>query len=275
MAIGIDPRLRARRVAVRRAEGRRRLRILLAVAALVVVVAGAWGISRSPLLDLDRVRVTGDGSAELSADRIAEIEAAAALELGTPLIDLDLAAVRSAVAGLPWVARVDVRRDWPGTVWFTVAEREPVAVLRTGQGGLGLIDAQGVSIGPAPLDTTLPLIALAASAPLGEVETDALPGVTVAMAIPDDLRVWVDAVTVEADGAGRSMVGLDLVGSAVVELGSTDLIDDKLAAVRAVLEGAVLTCIDVIDVAVADLTTVTRDPACEAEAPGAEEPHDD
>ncbi len=275
MAIGIDPRLRARRVAVRRAEGRRRLRVLLSIVGIVVVTVAAWGVTRSPLLDLDHVRIAGEGSAELSADRIAEIEAAAALEAGTPLFDLDPAEVESAILDLPWVARAEVRRDWPGTVRLTVAEREAVAVLGTTGGGLGLVDAQGVRIGSAPSDTTLPLLALAASVPLGEVETDALPGVAVAMAIPEDLRVWIEAVTVDADAPGGPMVGLDLIGTAEVELGSVDLIDDKLAAVRAILEGAVLTCIEVIDVAVADLTTVTRDPACEAEATSTETPHVD
>jgi hypothetical protein len=73
-------------------------------------------------------------------------------------------------------------------------------------------------------------------------------------------------VAPEPGADGRPIVGLDLIGSAVVEFGSADLVDDKLAALRAVLEGTDLGCITTIDVAVPDLTTVSRDPVCDGTA---------
>src|SRR5207248_1321528 len=55
----IDPKFRQRRIEVRRLEGRRRLRILLILATFVGVALVGWGVSRSPLLDADHVRITG------------------------------------------------------------------------------------------------------------------------------------------------------------------------------------------------------------------------
>nr|NIR41854.1 FtsQ-type POTRA domain-containing protein [Actinomycetota bacterium]NIS36949.1 FtsQ-type POTRA domain-containing protein [Actinomycetota bacterium]NIT98463.1 FtsQ-type POTRA domain-containing protein [Actinomycetota bacterium]NIU22072.1 FtsQ-type POTRA domain-containing protein [Actinomycetota bacterium]NIU70566.1 FtsQ-type POTRA domain-containing protein [Actinomycetota bacterium] len=122
LTIGIDPRIRARRIAVRRAEGRRRLRFLLAALAVVGIAVGAWALSRSPLLDLDHVRIEGVG-----AGRVAAVDAAAGLGRGTPLVDVDLGAVETAVEALPWVRVAEASRDWPGTVRIDVGERVPVA----------------------------------------------------------------------------------------------------------------------------------------------------
>ena len=259
MAIRVDPRIRARRIAVRRAEGRRRLRFLAVALGLVALAVGAWGLSRSSLLDLDHVRVDG-----LSGREQAVVEEAIGLERGTPLIDLDLDSVEATVGALPWVATVHAERDWPGTVRVVVEPRVPVAVVGSVNGGRLLIDAEGVLTGAAPADSPLPAISVESARPLGAIEPAALAGISVVTAMPDDLYPWIEAVTVAAEPGpdGRSIVGLDLLGNAVVEMGPAELIDGKLAAVRAVLESTELSCIDAIDVIVADLPIVTRDFGC-------------
>ena len=55
----IDPRFRRRRIEVRRRAGRRRLRLLAGASASVALIGAVWGASRSPLLDVDHVRLTG------------------------------------------------------------------------------------------------------------------------------------------------------------------------------------------------------------------------
>ena len=61
-AISVDPRLRDRRAAVAREAGRRRLRRLVIGAAIVGLLVGAYGLVRSPLLDVDPVEgLTGCG----------------------------------------------------------------------------------------------------------------------------------------------------------------------------------------------------------------------
>ena len=58
----IDPRLRARRIEVRRVEGRRRLQRLVDMGLLAMVVAAFLGALWTPLLDVDEVRVEGAGA---------------------------------------------------------------------------------------------------------------------------------------------------------------------------------------------------------------------
>ena len=55
----IDPRIRERRIAVTRAQGRRRLRILLVAVAVASTLGIAWLIVMSPLLALDDVTIQG------------------------------------------------------------------------------------------------------------------------------------------------------------------------------------------------------------------------
>jgi len=259
--MAIDPRISARRVAVRRAEGRRRLRFLVTAVGLVALAVAAWGLTRTPLLDLDNVHYDG-----VTADDLAVVEDTAAFVNGTSMFDLDLGRVESDLRAIPWVVTATADREWPGTVRITVITRVEVAQVGLPGKRTLLADATGVLTRPAPARSSLPRVAISPSVELGEVDEAALPGIEVAVALPADLTAWVDAVTIaERTGSDeRPILGLDLVGSAVAELGSPDFIDDKLAAVRAVLDRADLDCVDVIDVAVADSPTMTRRDGCEA-----------
>jgi len=257
-AVRIDPRLRARRIAVRRAEGRRRLRFVLVGASLVTVAVFAWAISRSALLDLDHVRVEGIGT--VSAASIRETIRS---PRGTPLMDLDLQTIEAEVAALPWVESVDASREWPGTLRLDVVERVPVAAIPDGDDSFVLLDAQGVAMATAAGTPSLPVIASAATGQLGSVQSVGIPALAVVAELTDDLVSWVDTITISGT-ATDPRLGLDLVGGAVVDLGDEHLLADKIGALRAVLSGADLSCVDLIDVRVADLTTIARDPVCDA-----------
>ncbi len=253
MTTSIDPRLRQRRIAVRRAEGRRRLRILLAALGLAALLAGAYAVTRSALLDLDRVEVGGAFGSE--AD---EVVAATGLELGTPLLDLDLATASDAVVALPWVQTAEVSRAWPGTVTVDVVRRLPVALLPTGDGGGVIIDAEGIAIARTPSAAVgdLPVITVTASGDLGDVQSFALPAIAVIEAVPDDLVPWIETYAIEYDGGEEAEIVLDLVGSATAELGIGTDVAAKLDALRTVLGRVELSCVSVIDVRIAELPLV-------------------
>jgi len=126
----VDPRFRRRWAEARRAEGRRRLRILLGALVVVTVVAGGFGLVHSPVFRVRTVIVVG--SAHTPS---AEIAAAAGLEGGhgvTLMVGTGSAAARRAVEALPWVRTVSFRRDWPWTLVVTVKERVPVALVEAG-----------------------------------------------------------------------------------------------------------------------------------------------
>jgi cell division septal protein FtsQ len=63
VAARIDPRLRARRASVLRQQGRRRLRILLGITAVLGLVAAGWLAVQSPLLDIERAAIVERGPA--------------------------------------------------------------------------------------------------------------------------------------------------------------------------------------------------------------------
>jgi len=255
--MSIDPKIRARRVAVKRAEGRRRLRYLLILLVLVALVAAGWMATRSALLDVDRFEVNGL-SVHSQGDVLAELN----VEIGTPLLDVDLGAIDTRVEALPWVKEARTARQWPGTLRIDVVERVPMALIPSRPGYYALVDESGVVTSESALAGApdLPIVDVAFDTELGLVEKAALPGLAVIEVMPSDLLPWIRRVIVDPQ---TSKVGLDLVGGAQVELGEVSLLADKLDAVRSILAGADLTCVALIDATVADLPTITRDTECD------------
>ena len=84
----IDPRIRDRRVEVLRAQGRRRLRWMIGLIALGLVLVAGWFVIHSPLLDVERIRVTGTQQATA-----AEIRSAAGVHRGEAILFVDTGAV--------------------------------------------------------------------------------------------------------------------------------------------------------------------------------------
>lgn len=261
VAMRIDPRLRQRRIAVRRAEGRRRLRYVVLVMAVAGICAAGWYATQSALLDLDHVEIAGVEPAQAGL-----IEAATGLQYGTPLLDFDQSAIEIALTELAWVESATVSRDWPGTINIMVVTREAVALMPRGDGSHVLVDADGVAMAVTPgtsVPSAVPLVDVRPEGSLGDTQVHAAPALAVVAALPADLSSWVDAITID-DSGPRPAVMLDLVGSATARLGAAEDLADKLDAVRAVLSGVELECLATIDARVPDHPTVTRDPICEA-----------
>ena len=131
-----DPR-RTRRAVSTRQVGRRRFRVLLLVGAVALLAAVAWGVSVSPLLDVDHVRVRG-----LEHLTAAEVESAADVHPGDAIVWLDPDRAARDLEALPYVGRASVTRAWPDTVRITVHERRPAAWVQ-GAGVKVLVDGSG------------------------------------------------------------------------------------------------------------------------------------
>ncbi len=84
-----------------------------------------------------------------------ELASAAAVAPGTSFAALDLPAVRSALAGHPWVRHARVAALPPDQVILAVEEREPVAVARLA-GEARLVDRDGTAFAPVEGTTDLP-----------------------------------------------------------------------------------------------------------------------
>ncbi len=155
--------MRERRVEVARSRGRRRLRRINVVLALVCAVVWTLVVVRSPLLDVDRVAVAGTEATDPAA-----VRAAAGIDPGDPMASADLDGARRRVAALPWVDEVRVTRSWPATVQITVTERVAVAAA-SHPDGWALVDRRGRVLATAP-DAPADLVVLEGerSTPVGD-----------------------------------------------------------------------------------------------------------
>lgn len=251
----IDPRLRARRIAVRRDEGRRRLRRLTALGVFAAVLLLAVAVTRSPVLDVDRVEVTGSTHTSVDA-----VQRAAGIHRHAPMTDLDLDAARRGVLALPWVRAVSITRSWPATVRVVIQERTAVAVVSAGESGFALVDGDGrvLETSATPPAEFVLLANVPVPGPPGStIDASAEDALAVARSLSTALRPKVSTVAVQGDG-----VELRLVAGGVVRLGpATDLVP-KLAAADTVLSDADITDLCVIDVHVASAPSLTRGKPC-------------
>ena len=234
----VDPRIRERRIAVQRALGRRRLRILLVIAAAVVAVGVAFLVIDSPLLDVDRVQV--EGAAHLSA---AQIRAATGVKNGAPLLFVDTATVRHRLEQLPWVRARAVQRVYPATVRVTVTEYQPAVFVRSGA-SVVLIASNGHTIAHvAHAPAGVKEIRGVRAAPVdGELLSPPEAAGVVAQ-LPRALADQVVAVDIADAG-----IALDLARGGSIRLGRATDLDAKAAAALAVLARRGTTPFSYIDV---------------------------
>lgn len=101
------------------------------------------------------VRVHGASRTEAAG-----LREAIAVPLGTPILELDLAALQRRVERLPWVRVATVERSLPERLVVRLQEREPLALWQH-EGEVALIDNTGIVIRGAPLAPfqDLPLLA--------------------------------------------------------------------------------------------------------------------
>ena len=171
----------------------RRRRTLRLGAALLLLVAALWFLWAGPVLAVGTVQV--DGAGTLAAD---EVRKAAGIEVGTPLLRVDVEDVEARVARLPQISAVEVTRGWPQSVVITVVERVPVAVV--GEAGRrSLVDADGVlfdTITGAPPPGVVPLEV----ADPGPGDAATMAALEALVALPGEVRDGIDGAAVGRPG---------------------------------------------------------------------------
>ena len=271
----IDPRIRSRRIHVRRTAGRRRLKRLTLALAVVAAVVLAVAATRTPLLDVDHVRVTGVDGARAEA-----VLEAAAVASDQPLVSLDGGAVAARVEELPWVASAQVSRSWPATVRVRVTERVVVAAVQVTEDHVALVDADGYVVAieqgavggpadggddqgggePAGADggaTSGALVLTGIEGPISEgrrLDGEARDALTVAAAVAERMPGEVAAVSTDLDA--------ELVAGGVVRFGTTDDLAEKITAVKTVLSDVDTACMALLDVRVPGSPALTRNQGC-------------
>jgi cell division protein FtsQ len=101
-------------------------------------------------------KVEVEGRDRQSADSIL---AALNVQLGMPVLDIDLGAAQARVHNLPWVRSAEIERRMPDTLFVRIEERVPFAFWQQ-NGKLSLIDRDGSVIAADNIAAYGPLIVL-------------------------------------------------------------------------------------------------------------------
>lgn len=111
--------------------------LLMLVASAALLAAAAVWLVRVPSLPVRHV-VFAD---TLAHTRRAEVEQVLPVSLKGNFFSINLESVRGALEKLPWVRKVDIRRQWPDRLEVNIEEHKPVA--RWGEGRGELVNSYG------------------------------------------------------------------------------------------------------------------------------------
>jgi cell division protein FtsQ len=234
-----------------RAQGRRRLRILIIGVAGTALLLGGWFLLHSPLFGARAVTVTGN-----THESTAQVIAQAGLASHPPLLDVNAGAVAARLEQLPWVRSASVSVSWPDGVHVTVAEETPRLVVGLAGGRWATLSADGRVLDVAaarPPGLVLLTVPQPPGAPGTTLAGSDDAGLDVASTLPASFAAQVTAVTVEPAG----WVQLSMTTPIAVDVGSATQLTAKYEDVSSILAGGTLHNGDVIDVSVPDAPTVT------------------
>jgi cell division protein FtsQ len=221
----IDPRIRDRRIKVLRTQGRRRLRWTIGLIVFGAVVAVAWLVTHSSLLEVGHIRVTG---AQQAAP--AEIQRAAGVR-GAPILFVDTGAVEHRVERVAWVDKARVERSLGGEVDIHVTERRPAAWVRRAPDRVAMVDVHGRVLADAPAPPPgLPEITGLRAVPRAGRDIAPNAAARVLEKLPPALGLRTTRITVDGDA-----VTLGVKDGPEVRLGSPRDVAAKARAALAVL----------------------------------------
>ncbi len=216
---------RSRRRFARRQWRRRwlRWRYVLATILVLAVVGGAvYAVGFSSWLAVEQIDVSGAQTIDAS-----DIRARSGIEVGDPLVRVDLDAAERRIGALAPVRSVSVTRQWPHGVLVSIEERVPIAVVEIGTRLRGM-DAEGVvfrDYKKAP--PGLPRVETS----IGTTSEALQEAAKVISALPPELTLRVDHVQVDT----VDKISLVLKDGRVVIWGSADDSDTKAEVLATLL----------------------------------------
>jgi cell division septal protein FtsQ len=253
---GIEPRIRQRRIGVKRSANRRRLWWIALVALLLVVVIGVLAVLGSSLFAVERVTVTGNVYTDQAA-----LDAVIDDLIGTPVLLVDTADVEAQVEAIAWVRDARVRTSFPDSASIEIRERTPVAAMVGADGRarvldvdgrvLALVDGQPVALvwisGPGTLDIAPGQFASIGYSAAASLVTKLTP----------DIRSRVESMLVTPDGADLVLILASDRGPVEVRFGSAlgeNSQIEKLVRLQRTLEDVGAKPVTVIDISTAEVT---------------------
>jgi cell division protein FtsQ len=247
----MDPRVRARRIAVRRAKGRKRLIWVAIAAAILLVLVGAVAVLASSLFDVRTVDVQGavyTDPAELSAI-VDDLRGSAILLVDTRKIERQLESI-------PWVESARVSTQFPHRVFIDIRERQPIATFAGSDGRYRVIDRDGRVLDVVdgiPVDYML-ITGADPDVEHGQFAGPPFPSAAqLAIALPSEIRALTESIGVDATAGDLS---LKLRGNIQVQLGAPADMSSKLVRLLSEVRGG-LDHICKLDVSTSEISPTT------------------
>ena len=253
---GIEPRIRQRRIGVKRSENRRRLWWLALAGIVIVAVIGVLAVLGSSLFAVDEVTVTGNVYTDPE-----QLGAVIDELTGTPVLLVDVDDVEAQIEAIPWVEDARVRTSFPNAASIEIRERTPVAAMAGADGlsrvidadgrVLDLVDGQPVALvwiaGPGTLDV----------APGQFVSIGYSSAASVVTKLTPEIRSRVDSMLVTPDGSDLVLVLTSDRGPIEVRFGSAlgeNSQIEKLVRLQRTIDDIGDVPVTVIDVSTSEVT---------------------
>ena len=176
-------------------------------------------ILKAPFFAISTVQLSGEARTSEGA-----IATALAIEDDQALATFDLEGAADRISTLPWVAGVQVQREWPSTLRIELVERIPAAAMVSADARDWVVVAEDLIVVERRLTppTDVPVIvvprSMTESAAVGSALADSEPVVELARSLPAQLEPWIDSWTMARNGE----ITVELVGSAAARFGFAD-----------------------------------------------------
>jgi cell division septal protein FtsQ len=253
---GIEPRIRQRRIGVKRAENRRRL--WWVALAVVVVAAGVavLALLGSSLFAVDQVTVTGNVYTDPD-----QLQTIVDDLIGTPVLRVDTAEIEARVEAIAWVDDARVRTSFPDSASIDIRERTPIATMAGADGRYRVIDVDGRVLSVVDGQPVAPLLISGPGtldlspgefAPIGYSA-----GASFVTKLTPEVRSRVESMLVTADGADLVLVLTSDRGPIEVRFGSAigeNAQIEKLVRLQRTLDDIGTKPVTVIDVSTSEVT---------------------
>jgi cell division protein FtsQ len=249
----MEPRLRQRRIAIRRLIARRRLYWTLVAGATALGAVVALAVLGSPLFAIRAERVVVTGAVYTDEEALDEV-----LDdlVGTPSLRVDTRRLEQRLEAIPWVERARVRTDFPYGASVEIRERGAMTTYQGPDGRFRVLDRDGrvldvidgyafayvLLVGPDPVDLEPGMFAPVGYAAASELAKNLTPAV----------RGRVDRIDVRSDGSQLIMM---LDDGSEVNFGEARDFFAKLLRLETVLAFQSERTPGPIDVSTADVTS--------------------
>jgi cell division protein FtsQ len=243
----MDPRVRARRIAVRRAKGRKRLIWVAIAAAILVVLVGAIAVLASSLFDVRTIDV--QGAVYTDPQQLSSIVDQLK---GDAILLVDTRKIERQLESIAWVESARVSTQFPHGLFIDIRERKPIATFAGSDGKFRVIDRDGRVldiVDGVPIDYML-ITGANPDVDRGQFAGRPLASAAqLAIALPTEVRALTESIGVDATGGNLS---LQLHNDLKVQLGPAADLSGKLVRLLSVVQGG-LDGICGLDVSTADI----------------------